>query len=112
MPLSDYKKVLVTGASSGIGQALVQRLSGQGLEVHALARREDRLSELAASTGCTPLALDLRDTDALYSRLENRTFTFTAQKWIRVGKNRHFSGNSDKLHSDLLKIRIDHHIDH
>jgi len=74
MPLSDYKKVLVTGASSGIGQALVQRLSGQGLEVHALARREERLSELAASTGCTPLALDLRDTDALYSRLANQRY--------------------------------------
>ena len=71
MALSDYSKVLVTGASSGIGRAVVRRLCSEGLEVHALARRSERLTELAADTGCIALTLDLRDTDALYATLED-----------------------------------------
>jgi 3-hydroxy acid dehydrogenase/malonic semialdehyde reductase len=74
MSLSDYRKVLVTGASSGIGEAVVRRLTRHNLEVHALARRQDRLSELARATGCVPLALDLRDTDALYDTLESTEY--------------------------------------
>ena len=74
MSLSDYRKVLVTGASSGIGEAVVRRLTRHNLEVHALARRQDRLSELASATGCVPLALDLRDTDALYDTLESTEY--------------------------------------
>ena len=74
MSLSDYRKVLVTGASSGIGEAVVRRLTSHNLEVHALARRQDRLSELASATGCIPLALDLRDTDALYDTLQSTEY--------------------------------------
>ena len=50
MSLSDYQKVLVTGASSGIGEAVVRQLTGHNLEVHALARRQDRL--LGDGCGC------------------------------------------------------------
>jgi len=37
---------LVTGASSGIGEAFVKKLSSQGFTVVAVARREDRLRQL------------------------------------------------------------------
>lgn len=69
MPLNDYKTALVTGASSGIGAATVRALTGRGITVHALARREDRLKDLADATGSIPLALDLRDRDAIHDRL-------------------------------------------
>jgi NADP-dependent 3-hydroxy acid dehydrogenase YdfG len=61
MPFSDYKTALVTGASSGIGAAVVERLCREGLEVHALARSRDSLLALAERTSCTPHVLDVTD---------------------------------------------------
>ena len=62
----------VTGASSGIGAATVEALAGAGAEVHAAARRADRLEALAARTGAVPEVLDVTDTaavEALAARL-------------------------------------------
>ena len=58
MPFSDYKTALVTGASSGIGAAVVERLCKEGLQVHALARSADKLADLAARTGCIAHAIE------------------------------------------------------
>jgi NADP-dependent 3-hydroxy acid dehydrogenase YdfG len=65
MPISDYSTALVTGASSGIGAAVVERLRNEGLQVHALARRADALQALAARTGCIPHAVDVTDLQAI-----------------------------------------------
>ncbi len=69
MALADYSTALVTGASSGIGEAVVRRLTQKGITVHAAARRKERLARLAESTGCIPQVLDLRDTGRLYETL-------------------------------------------
>ncbi|MEU1299165.1 SDR family oxidoreductase [Streptomyces shenzhenensis] len=65
MSFSDYRTALVTGASTGIGAVVVERLARQGLEVHAVARNGERLADLAARTGCVPHAVDITDTAAL-----------------------------------------------
>lgn len=65
MPFSDYKTALVTGASSGIGAAIVERFCKEGLQVHALARSAGPLKELADRTGCVSHALDVRDLGAV-----------------------------------------------
>lgn len=55
------KRVVVTGASSGIGEATVRRFSELGWQTVAVARREDRLTSLASATGAHPIVCDVTD---------------------------------------------------
>ena len=68
--MTGYETAFVTGASSGIGEAVVRALAAAGLTVHALARRADRLAALAEQTGCEAHAFDATDTAALTRLLE------------------------------------------
>jgi short-subunit dehydrogenase len=62
------QRVIVVGASSGIGAALVRKLAGQGAHVVAVARRAEALETLATEAGAgtvTPLVHDVTDTGAV-----------------------------------------------
>jgi NADP-dependent 3-hydroxy acid dehydrogenase YdfG len=54
------KAVLITGCSSGIGQATARRLVTRGWTVYATARRLESIADLEAA-GCRTLALDVCD---------------------------------------------------
>jgi NADP-dependent 3-hydroxy acid dehydrogenase YdfG len=69
MPFADYKTALVTGASTGMGAAICERLAKRGLTVHAVARNEERLKELADRTGAVPHVLDLTKTSEIAAEL-------------------------------------------
>ncbi len=56
---------VVTGASRGIGRALVERLRERGHEVAAIARSSDDLAKVAARTGASPYVLDVADPAAV-----------------------------------------------
>jgi short-subunit dehydrogenase len=77
---------LVTGASSGIGKAYAVALAADGFDIIAVARREERLTELGVDLrqyGATtePLVADLTSPDArerVSQRIRERDVAFVA----------------------------------
>lgn len=59
MEHSILKTAIVTGASSGIGEACGRTLARHGWRVFLVARRGDRLERIAADTGGYAIALDV-----------------------------------------------------
>jgi len=58
---NEAKAVLVTGASSGIGRKITERLAADGYFVYATARKEDDLKALGAIKHVHPLRLDVTE---------------------------------------------------
>lgn len=69
MPDGVSKAVLITGCSSGIGEATARRLAGHGWKVYASARRLESIEQLAA-VGCELLRLDVCDEQSMRAAVE------------------------------------------
>lgn len=68
------KRVLITGASRGIGESLARAFADAGANVALVARSQDSLRAVASATGGTVHAADLADADqvsGLIDRVES-----------------------------------------
>ncbi len=77
------KVAIVTGASSGIGEATTRAFVGRGMKVAAVARRHERLQDLALGAlgpgEVWPVEADVSDEAEV-----NRVAAETAKRWGRV----------------------------
>lgn len=102
--------VLVTGASSGIGAALVRRLATAGSRVIAAGRDPDRLARLAAETGATTLPADLARPGAGRELAERALARHRRVDVLvnnaGVGWAGAFAGMADQVADELLAVNL------
>jgi NAD(P)-dependent dehydrogenase (short-subunit alcohol dehydrogenase family) len=63
------KAVLITGCSSGIGEATAEHLAAAGWKVYATARRVEAIADLEEK-GCVTLALDVTDESSMRTAVD------------------------------------------
>jgi clavulanate-9-aldehyde reducatase len=64
----DGRRIAITGASSGIGEATAEKLAGEGSQVALGARRKERIDEVAGRIGASAHAFEVDVTDEGASR--------------------------------------------
>jgi NAD(P)-dependent dehydrogenase (short-subunit alcohol dehydrogenase family) len=72
-PVAQQRAVLVTGASTGIGRKITERLAAEGWFVYAGARKEADLAELDALENVDSLRLDVTKPDEIAAAVETIT---------------------------------------
>tara|TARA_A100001015_G_C14901751_1_gene676670 strand:- start:191 stop:925 length:735 start_codon:yes stop_codon:yes gene_type:complete len=98
---NDYKKALVTGASSGIGEATVKLLTSKGYLVYALARRKSRLDKLAKETGCKTIQMDIRSIEKLETLKKKKFDILINNAGLGRGFSKIFETNSKDISTTI-----------
>lgn len=81
---SAQRTAVVTGASTGIGEATVRALRSAGWTVFAVARRADRLADLEKATGAVAVPADITDDADVERVLETVTAAGGAATLINI----------------------------
>ena len=96
----EGKHVAVTGAGTGIGRAIAERLAAEGARLTLLARDESRLHDVAP--GARTRSLDIRDRDAVLAAFDEPLDALVANAGIG-GPNAH--GDGDRF-DDIVRTNL------
>lgn len=107
------KTLLITGASSGIGEATARAVAKPGWNVALLARSKDSLDRIAADIGDTALAIecDVTDREALNGAVRQSVEKFGgldgvfANAGMGVDKPGVEKGDPDEWH-DMIQLNV------
>ena len=97
---------LVTGASRGIGEAVVRALRDRGMEVHALALDDEDLQRVADETGAIAHGVDIRDVAALESAIGAIGFDVVVNNAGVLPELRPFAENSAASIDLLVDVNL------
>jgi NAD(P)-dependent dehydrogenase (short-subunit alcohol dehydrogenase family) len=106
---AQVRRALVTGASSGIGAATARLLAREGYRVALLARREEKLSEIASEIAKTsqepPLVLpcDLREPTEIEDALANLGESFGGLDLLVNNAGMGYRARVEELDAKLLR---------
>ncbi|KAK4210930.1 putative oxidoreductase DltE [Rhypophila decipiens] len=102
-----YKTVLITGATSGIGLALAERMIAGGSFVIAVGRRKDRLEHLVAKHGADKVAgeaFDIADLAAMPGWVKQITTKYPSLSCIVL--NAGFQRTIDFTHPESVDLDL------
>ncbi|HTV72936.1 MAG TPA: SDR family oxidoreductase [Candidatus Acidoferrales bacterium] len=113
--MTGAKVLIITGASSGIGRALADRAVRAGYNVLAVARRRERLDELAASLAAAAaslatLALDLRTPQAAATIVNTALERFGRIDVIVNNAGSGAVGRASEQSDDALREQFETHV--
>jgi NAD(P)-dependent dehydrogenase (short-subunit alcohol dehydrogenase family) len=94
------KHVVVTGAGTGIGRAIAQRLAAEGARLTLLARDESRLRDVVP--GASTRSVDIRDEDAVRAAFDEPLDGLVANAGVG-GPNE--PGESDRF-DDIVRTNL------
>jgi NAD(P)-dependent dehydrogenase (short-subunit alcohol dehydrogenase family) len=96
----DGKHIVVTGAGTGIGRAIAQRLADEGARLTLMARDESRLRDVVPDT--LTKSVDIRDREAVLDAFDEQLDGLVANAGIG-GPNEH--GEGDRF-DDIVQTNL------
>jgi NAD(P)-dependent dehydrogenase (short-subunit alcohol dehydrogenase family) len=96
----DGKHIVVTGAGTGIGRAIAERLAEEGARLTLMARDESRLRDVVR--GALTKSVDVRDRDAVLAAFDEPLDALIANAGIG-GANEH--GDGDRF-DDIVQTNL------
>ena len=101
------RRALVTGASSGVGEATARLLATHGVGVVIAARRADRLTALAEEIGAHAIPIDLAEPGAPQRLIEQATAALGGLDILINNAGAHHRGDFADQSADDLATMID-----
>jgi NAD(P)-dependent dehydrogenase (short-subunit alcohol dehydrogenase family) len=108
--MSSKPRVLITGASSGLGREMARQLGARGWRVAVTGRREEELKETArqaeaAGGECLSLVGSVAEPDTV-----NRHYSAIRQRWGGLDWAILNAGVGDAVHARRFRADVYHHV--